>query len=114
MKKAQPWLCFLCSQLDTLHLARTQATSANVDRARRTIDHNTRALEVGRPGTAGLTMRVADLIAGMAALITDSTNPRHGLTPPFTLNNTNNIIILPKNLQAKSLFIGKVCVPLGK
>ena len=107
------WFIFNNHKLDSAgNFTGTQATSANVDRARRTIDHNTRALEVGRPGTAGLTMRVADLIAGMAALITDSTNPRHGLTPPFTLNNMNNIIILPQNLQAKSLFIGKVCLPL--
>ncbi len=72
----------LCS-LDTFDFTGTQATRANANRARASINHHACALEVGYPGAARFPMGVADLVSGVAPFLANGTYPRHGMTPPF-------------------------------
>lgn len=62
---------------DALSLARTQTPCTNVHCFGASIQQDARTLEVGRPGTACLTMGVTDLVTSFASFPTNCTNPSH-------------------------------------
>ena len=61
-------------------LVATQATSANRHALRDTINENFYLLRVGSPGTAGLTVGVADIVAINYALTANFTKLSHTLS----------------------------------
>ena len=66
-------------QLDgTLNLTAAQATGANVHTLRGTVHDNTNVLSVGSPGTTGLAVGVADVVAVRHSLVTYLTKLTHG------------------------------------
>ena len=63
-----------------LHIAAAQATGANIQTLRLTIDHNANALYVRRPNAIGLAVRVAYIVAAHRALRTNLTKLAHNYT----------------------------------
>ena len=68
---------FLGLGQSALHIAATQATGAHVHPLRRTIDHHTNALHIGRPGAMALAVGVADVVAVQRALLANLTKLSH-------------------------------------
>ena len=75
----------------THHIAAAQAAGADVHTLRRTVDHHADTLHVGRPGTVGLTVGVADVVAVQRTLFADLAKLTHGNPPPCWSMHTSSL-----------------------
>ena len=64
------------------NLAGTEAPRANIHLARSPVNDDMHALDVRRPAALGLTVGVADQIAGHDTLVADFTILTHASSPP--------------------------------
>ena len=92
-------MCALSLLDAALYLAGTKAAGADIHLARSTVDYDVYTLNVGRPGTLGLSIGVADQITGHGTLVANFTKLTHGIytslpTVSMIENQISNIAIL--------------------